>query len=270
VFMLSIMEIIFAIFYLILIYVMVSIYGLIGLVSAISILALVKTLLSRAIFLKTLKRKNLDYQSIHLKNSMLNYRQRSLNSVYRNFAQNGLRQIDLIILGAFGQPTVVALYKIAKTLAGLPAKAVTPIWRTLNPDLIKAISVNNKQLKRALLHKGMIIGSSILIAIIILSYLYGERVIILLYGDDYIHAYIPFLILSVGYGLFFAVNGWFKLWVSLIDKMFIGSYFYTLTFIFVCISTLIFKDSMLGVALGTTLILSIMTFFAYLLGRRYE
>jgi|APSaa5957512535_1039671.scaffolds.fasta_scaffold04626_7 O-antigen/teichoic acid export membrane protein len=270
VFMLSIMEIIFAIFYLILIYVMVSIYGLIGLVLAISSSALIKTLISRFVFIKMLKKKNIDYHSIYAKKSIINYKKRSLNSIYRNFTQSGIVQIDLIILGIFGQPTMVAFYKIAKTLAGLPLKVAIPIWKILYPDLVKSISTNNAQLKRTTIHKGMLATSIMLIVIIIFSYFYGEQLIALIYGNDYVHAYIPFLILIVGYGLFFAINGWFKIWVALIEKISIGSYFYTSTFILVSISILIFKDNIVNMALGVTFILSLMTFFAYLLGRKYE
>ena len=270
VFMLSIMEIIFAIFYLILIYVMVSIYGLIGLVLAISSSALIKTLISRFVFIKMLKKKNIDYHSIYAKKSIINYKKRSLNSIYRNFTQSGIVQIDLIILGIFGQPTMVAFYKIAKTLAGLPLKVAIPIWKILYPDLVKSISTNNAQLKRTTIQKGMLATSIMLIVIIIFSYFYGEQLIALIYGNDYVHAYIPFLILIVGYGLFFAINGWFKIWVALIEKISIGSYFYTSTFILVSISILIFKDNIVNMALGVTFILSLMTFFAYLLGRKYE
>ena len=270
VFMLSIMEIIFAIFYLILIYVMVSIYGLIGLVLAISSSALIKTLISRFVFIKMLKKKNIDYHSIYAKKSIINYKKRSLNSIYRNFTQSGIVQIDLIILGIFGQPTMVAFYKIAKTLAGLPLKVAIPIWKILYPDLVKSISTNNAQLKRTTIHKEMLATSIMLIVIIIFSYFYGEQLIALIYGNDYVHAYIPFLILIVGYGLFFAINGWFKIWVALIEKISIGSYFYTSTFILVSISILIFKDNIVNMALGVTFILSLMTFFAYLLGRKYE
>ena len=126
------------------------------------------------------------------------------------------------------------------------------------------------KLKHAIIHKGMVVVLIMLIIIIIPSYFYGEQLITLIYGNDYVYAYIPFLILTVGYGLFFAINGWFKIWVALIEKMSIGSYFYTSTFILVSISILIFKDNIVNTALGVTFILSLMTFFAYLLGRRYE
>ena len=217
-----------------------------------------------------LKKKNIDYHSIYAKKSIINYKKRSLNSIYRNFTQSGIVQIDLIILGIFGQPTMVAFYKIAKTLAGLPLKVAIPIWKILYPDLVKSISTNNAQLKRTTIHKGMLATSIMLIVIIIFSYFYGEQLIALIYGNDYVHAYIPFLILIVGYGLFFAINGWFKIWVALIEKISIGSYFYTSTFILVSISILIFKDNIVNMALGVTFILSLMTFFAYLLGRKYE
>jgi len=266
----SIIEIIFAFFYLILVYVMVSVYSLIGLVLAISSAALIKTLISRFVFIKMLKKKNIDYHSIYAKKSIINYRIRSLNSVYRNFTQSGIIQIDLIILGIFGQPTMVALYKIAKTLAGLPLKAALPIWKILYPDLVKAINTNNVKLKQAIIHKGMAAALIIIIVVIISSYFYGERLITLMYGNDYVHAYIPFLILTVGYGLFFAINGWFKIWVALVEKISIGPYFYTSTFILVSISVLIFKDNIVSMALGVAFTLSLMAFYAYLLGRKYE
>ena len=102
--------------------------------------------------------------------SQLPYKQNlaySFFSIVRSTVANGINQIDLILISFFQNSQDVALYRVAKSLASLPAKITFPIWRYLQPKLIFAIDNNDHKMMNKLIFSGTIISSSV----VVLSYL---------------------------------------------------------------------------------------------------
>lgn len=108
------------------------------------------------------------------------------------------KQVGIVTLGMFGSATDVALYKIASTAVGLSTIGLM----ITNPVLGPYITRLAKQNKREQLQKIFIVSArvSFLITVLILSVFvfFGERILSLLFGDEYIGANPALLILCIG------------------------------------------------------------------------
>ena len=72
--------------------------------------------------------------------------------------------------------------------------------------------------------------------------------------------------IGFSFGFFYAVNGWFKVWVALIDKMTIGSRFYLVAFLLTALLSYIFYDNVVHLSVSITLMMTAMTCYSYFIG----
>ena len=265
--LLSIIEVCYALFTFVLIYIGLYLFSLNGLMFTLVGAAIAKTQVSKFFYKKQLIKYSIDpsFTGIYAVNQ-LGFRKRSFNSIFRLFIQNSILQADIIILGVLQKPELVAIYKVGKSLAGLPTKVSIPVWKFLYPSLVKAVNLRDSNLAGSTIIKGSFIVAFLFFLIYIGSWLVGEKLIQMLYGADYGESYSVFLVLLVGYGAFYAVNGWFKIWVALIDEMFIGSIYYLVTLIIVILISVMFSGNLVSLSLGITVLMVFMVFISYILG----
>jgi O-antigen/teichoic acid export membrane protein len=198
------------------------------------------------------------------------FRKRSTSSMFRVLLQNGIMQVDIIILGLFQKPEVVAIYKVGKTLAGLPTKVSIPVWKYLHPAMVKAVNLRDIHMTRKTVFKGSAIVASLFALIYLAALLFGEDVVRFLYGENYTQSTTIFMILLLGYGAFYAVNGWFKTWVALIDNFYIGSAYFLCVLVGVVIVSLAFNDDIEKLSTAVSMVLVAMTAASYLLSYRVK
>jgi O-antigen/teichoic acid export membrane protein len=263
----SLTEVSFSILTLTLSFIGLFLFGIVGLFGSIVISAYLKTQISKYIYKKQLLTFNVEVAEDHnYEIEKLEYSRRSINSMFKIFTQNGITQIDIMLLGVFQKPEIVAVYKVGKSLAGLPTKVSIPIWRYFYPGLVKAVNTHDLNSRRETIAKGSAIVLFLFSIVYLCSYFVGEYVIDVLYGRDYVEAYTIFMILLLGYGFFYAVNGWFKVWVALIDKMTIGSRFYLVAFLLTALLSYIFYDNVVHLSVSITLMMTAMTCYSYFIG----
>lgn len=133
--------------------------------------------------------------------------------VVRNLFFNGFNQIDILLLGVFQKPEIVAVYKVGKSLASLPIKIAFPVWRYLQPKLMEAIQTGDTRKEKRVILAGAGILGAVMFCFLPLVLFGGESAIVFLYGEDFADAFKHFLILLIGIWAFHGVAGWFKFWV---------------------------------------------------------
>ena len=263
----SFIEVFYALFAFAAVYVGLILFGLKGLLYAMVAAAILKTQVSRFFYEKQLAKYSIDSDTVGIYDvDQVDFRKRSFNSMFRVFLQNGILQADIIILGLLQKPELVAVYKVGKSLAGLPTKVSIPVWKFLYPSLVKSVNLRDSDLARSTVKKGSLIVAFLFCLICIGGWFVGEKIIQMLYGMEYSDSYLVFLVLLIGYGAFYAVNGWFKTWVALIDEMFIGSIYYLVTLIFVIIISLFFNDNLIFLSTAISTLMVVMVFFSYVFG----
>jgi O-antigen/teichoic acid export membrane protein len=128
----------------------------------------------------------------------------SLTSFLKMFATN----VDVLLLGYIRNPYEVGIYKIAISIIGALYMPVVSLIKVLYPELSKLISDKKyRQFKTLSLYS--IAGSTIYGLILVLSlWFIIDKVIILLYGTEYLHAQYLFKIMSVGivFGLMLSIS----------------------------------------------------------------
>ena len=152
-------------------------------------------------------------------------------SIIRNLFSNGFNQIDIILLGLFQKPEATALYKIGKSLASLPIKIAFPVWRYLQPKLMKAIQSGDKHEERRVILAGSLVLLFVMLCLIPPVLYFGEEAIVFLYGEEYLGAFNYFLILVIGVWAFHGITGWFKLWVVVTNSRLFGIGVYAVAFL---------------------------------------
>ena len=247
-------------------------FKLYGAVVAVSMCAFIKTIVFRWVYRSLLSNEDvldLDEKKISLPLEV-KVDKRSFHSILRNFAHNGIVQLDLIILGILQSAEMVALYKVAKSLAGLPLKISTPIWKVLYPKLVLSVNTRNSKEKIRVIQRGIILSSLFLAIVSVFCFVFGREIIVLLYGQDYIGSFQLFIILTLGYGVFYSVNGWFKIWAALLDNMIIGTVYYLSAMLFIVLFSYFFSYDLIYMSASISLILVLFSLKAYFLGRNFD
>ena len=263
-------EVLFASFTMLSVVVGISLYGLPGLLAALVLSAWIKTRVSKYNYVRVLAGFGVVDSGLSEVVIHEDFRKRSTSSMFRVLLQNGIMQVDIIILGLFQKPEVVAIYKVGKTLAGLPTKVSIPVWKYLHPAMVKAVNLRDVHLTRKTVFKGSAIVASLFALIYLAALLFGEDVVRFLYGENYTQSTTIFMILLLGYGAFYAVNGWFKTWVALIDNFYIGSAYFLCVLVGVVIVSLAFNDDIEKLSTAISMVLVAMTAASYLLSYRVK
>jgi O-antigen/teichoic acid export membrane protein len=94
-------------------------------------------------------------------------------------------QIDIILLGILSTPHEIAIYKIGFTWAALLTFAMTAIDVVLFPKISLLYKNNEKEKLNAILKNAAKISFSFSIALFAVFLIFGEIIIMKLYGNDY-------------------------------------------------------------------------------------
>ena len=133
-----------------------------------------------------------------------------LTTTARNLVMAFSEQADVILLSALAGPAAAGTFKVAKSLASFPARAVGPIWVSLRPELVKFWFAADRSHLRAVMFRPTLLLSLAGVAVIPLCWLFGAPVISRIYGIDG-HTMIPALtVLLAGSWVYFGLAGWYR------------------------------------------------------------
>ncbi|MCK5451753.1 MAG: oligosaccharide flippase family protein, partial [Candidatus Omnitrophica bacterium] len=128
----------------------------------------------------------------------------SLTSFLKMFATN----IDVLLLGYIRNPHEVGIYKIATTIIGALYIPVVSLIKVLYPTLSKLVS--DKKYKRFKTLNLYSLGGSLVYGLLVVFFLWFiiDKIIILLYGSDYLYAQYLFKLMSIGavFGLALSIS----------------------------------------------------------------
>ena len=172
------------------------------------------------------------------------------NMVYFSILRNGLanlnNQLDILLLGVLPfSSTVIAQYKVAKTLSGLPAKIVYPVWSALRGRMVEAYYNQNLIRLKSLILRPTLVFLFIFLGAFIFSYFTAEQIVILLFGKEFSFAAQIFIILLFGSLILQLTNNWFNFWVIIANK---NQYYITsllLQVVFLVLSTFLIDTSII-------------------------
>lgn len=158
--------------------------------------------------------------------SLSHFRNANVHSIIRNAFMNGASQGDLLLVNALRGPEAAALYKVAKSIASIPIRAVTPAWVALRPRIMSSMRSQNIDH----LHRLLILPAAFLAVIgIILAWplvSYGEALIIFVFGTSYSSATLAALWLLLGTWIFGAISGWLSFACVISSRKLAGSLIY--------------------------------------------
>jgi len=150
----------------------------------------------------------------------------NIHAILRNTFLNIVNQADILILNIYQNKSVVAIYKIAKTLSAIPVKAAAPIWYALRPRIM--YSWHNKQISKLLkiiLYPNIVMFICLIFCIIPI-FVYSGSLIQLFYGHEYLSAKFPLAILIIGTWIFSAMTGWFNFFIIIGEEKLSGTLAY--------------------------------------------
>jgi len=147
----------------------------------------------------------------------------SFHSVLRNLLRNAAANADVLLLSLSGRPEAVAIYKVARTLAGVPLRAAAPVWLVLRPRLLESLrDDDHRRFNWIILRMAGLMALATAAAVPLALFL-GEPVLRTFYGAAYGAALQPFLILLVGTSVFGAVTGWLAFTLVISSRKTLGS-----------------------------------------------
>ncbi len=216
------------------------IWGVIGFLVAMVLYNFIKLLLGLRVFEKLgLKWKEILYfASMPGTNKDFKYNI-AIYSFFRNGLVNVYSQLDILLLGILPFSShLVAQYKIAKTLSGLPTKIVYPVWAALRGRILEAHYSLNLNRLIYLIGRPTIVFVFVFILIYLFSSMYAVDVLTLLYGIEYQDSAGLFLILLAGTLILQLTNNWFNFWVVIANKS--GSYILCILFQMLILFSVVF------------------------------
>jgi O-antigen/teichoic acid export membrane protein len=98
------------------------------------------------------------------------------------------RELDTILVGALAGPEGAGLYKIAKQVAAIPAMITDPLYHAIYPDLSRMWVKHQYKLFRRIMLKSAVAAGSLGFAIWLFFLLFGEIVITVLFGAEFVGA----------------------------------------------------------------------------------
>lgn len=190
------------------------------------------------------------------------------NSVISNGLANGASMGDVIILNAFQSPADVALYKVAKSLSGLPGRGFAAVWTAVRPRLLNAWHSNNT------MHAFRLVFLPALLALFILGIIIWPlwklipTVLTLIYGEFYRKAVTIFFILLLGTWVFQGMTSWVRFWLVISNKMYFGTLLNALLFLGITAGGFVYGyksgESMAAVVAVSMLLVSFISWVAFI------
>ncbi|HEU5137303.1 MAG TPA: oligosaccharide flippase family protein [Steroidobacteraceae bacterium] len=167
----------------------------------------------------------------------------STYSVLRNVSVNISQQADVIVLGIFASKEAVALYKIARTVASMPARLAGPVWSVLRPRVLTHLRDGDVRGVRSLLLRPalglLIIGVVALPA----ALLWMDDLLGFVYGAQYVGAGGMAVILLVGVWVLFGLSGWMGFVAVVTSNKVVATGLFVLQALAVLIAGFIARDS---------------------------
>lgn len=137
----------------------------------------------------------------------------SVSSIFRSFLQQTSANADLIVVSLFLKLETVALYKVAKVICQSIFVTQQPIWRALQPKLYQSFKQKDKSNQFIkLINQGIIQSVIFFIPVCTGLYLFGNQIVLFLYGSDYESAINIIMILLFTILFYNIFVGWFKVW----------------------------------------------------------
>jgi O-antigen/teichoic acid export membrane protein len=139
----------------------------------------------------------------------------SARAVARSLSNGAADQVDLLIVNALAGSQAAGVYKIAKSVATLPVRAVGPLWTALRPRLVQRWLL--RDYRRALSDiarvSGLLVAS--MAVWLPLLYLAGEELLQFAFGSAAATAFVPMLLLTCGYWVAHGATAWFRVLVPI-------------------------------------------------------
>ena len=110
-----------------------------------------------------------------------------------------MAQTDILMLGMLGSVSEAGFYRVSITLAATALLAVTPLSVLLAPRLAKQFASNNLSALAPTLVRAARLAFALSMPLLLPFILFGDRLIIYLYGPEFVDSFAPLAILSVGY-----------------------------------------------------------------------
>jgi PST family polysaccharide transporter len=140
-------------------------------------------------------------------------------SILRNGLVNLTNQLDMLLLGVLPfSSSVIAQYKVAKTLSGLPAKIVYPVWAAIRGRMVEAYYNKNFIRLKSLILKPTLVFLFVFLFVFVFCYFTADQMVILLYGKEYLFSAQIFIILLCGSLILQLISNWFNFWVIIANK----------------------------------------------------
>jgi O-antigen/teichoic acid export membrane protein len=177
----------------------------------------------------------------------------SMHAMARNGFANGLEQLDVLLLNAFAGPAQTAIYKVAKSLASLPARVAGPVWMAFRPRIFSAwLDWDRRALVRSIVVPGAVMLAALLLSIAVMSTVLTD-VLRLIYGSELLAAREPTLVLMFGVGAFSACTAWYRVTVLLEQRKWIGTALFGATLLLATVlGVTVGRSSALHMAAATT------------------
>lgn len=256
---LSLLEIFHTIFSTCLFLYLINSYGSVGFVVGLPLTALIKNILftyyTNKIWPPNLPLEN-NFKSEHM--------HLSFHSILRNIFSNISTQADVIVLGLLNTKEAVAIYKVAKTLSGIPIRVSYPIWAALRPKIIKALRNGDYQtLQGRLLHISLTF-LALTIPLIIVAFYTFKPFVLRSYGESYLIAFYPFLILLIGSWMYNSVTGWMSFFLIISPLKALMTCFTGLFAFFVVFVSLAFHKDLVALSFGLSLVAITMSILSWI------
>lgn len=110
----------------------------------------------------------------------------------------GLREADVLVLGALVGPKAAGLYKVVKQAESVASRTYTPLTQAIYPELAKAASQGDRHTLLKLLGLASAFGVIVFGAMWLAFCIFGERLIGLILGEGFAPAYVPGLVYLFG------------------------------------------------------------------------
>lgn len=195
----------------------------------------------------------------------------SFHSVLRNLLSNGATNADILILGMWGRPEVVAIYRVAKTFATLPTKVAGPLWAVLRPRLLTALRTDDHRRFCLLISGGAGVFAIASVLGLVLVMIVGGPLLVRFYGATYLSALTPLIALIIGSSVFGAITGWLSFTLVISSRKSLGTVIFAAQLALIIVGGTIIgggsATAMAWVVASCNIIISAVAWWALLAGR---
>jgi O-antigen/teichoic acid export membrane protein len=110
----------------------------------------------------------------------------------------GLREGDVLALGALAGPSAAGLYKVIKQVESIASRAIAPLTQVIYPEIAAAAASADRARIFKLLRAVSLLAAGVFGALLLLFWLAGEPAIRLVLGEAFMPAFEPGLVYLTG------------------------------------------------------------------------